>query len=317
MHPALSVIVFTVASGAGYGLLVWLAVFSAAGWLPADPALGVAGLGAAPGLITVGLLSSTLHLGHPERAWRALSQWRSSWLSREGLAAMATYVPALLFAMGWVLLGDVERFFRVMAVAAAFLALVTVACTGMIYASLVTIRQWHNTWVVPGYLALALLTGALWLAVLAAAFGLFRPEMAEFAVLQVAIAGYVKLRYWREIDGGSSATTAETATGLGHLGKVRLLDGPATSETYVMREMGYRIARKHASRLRRIAGIALLAVPATVLVAAVLMAGSQPVALVLTLVAAVSGSFGVLVERWLFFAEAKHVSALYYGADGA
>ena len=36
--------------------------------------------GAALTLIVIGLLSSTLHLRHPERAWRAISQWRSSWL---------------------------------------------------------------------------------------------------------------------------------------------------------------------------------------------------------------------------------------------
>jgi hypothetical protein len=49
-------------------------------------------------LVSLGLLSSTFHLGHPERAWRAFSQWRSSWLSREGVAAVATYLPAgLLF----------------------------------------------------------------------------------------------------------------------------------------------------------------------------------------------------------------------------
>ena len=51
-------------------------------------------------LITAGLLSSTAHLGRPERAWRAFSQWRTSWLSREGVAAVFTYVPAGLFALG-------------------------------------------------------------------------------------------------------------------------------------------------------------------------------------------------------------------------
>jgi hypothetical protein len=56
-------------------------------------------------LVSLGLLSSTFHLGHPERAWRAFSQWRSSWLSREGVAAVATYLPAGLLFLALVLPG--------------------------------------------------------------------------------------------------------------------------------------------------------------------------------------------------------------------
>src|SRR3546814_17976234 len=87
MHPAYSVVFFTTASGAGYGLLALMGLFGALGLLPPDPWLGAVGLGMALAAITAGLLSSTVHLGHPERAWRAFSQWRSSWLSREGVAA--------------------------------------------------------------------------------------------------------------------------------------------------------------------------------------------------------------------------------------
>jgi hypothetical protein len=106
MHPALSVIVFTTASGAGYGLLALFGVLAAIGALPADRAFGATGLSLALALISAGLLASTVHLGRPERAWRAFSQWRSSWLSREGVAAVATYVPALAFAAGWLMSGE-------------------------------------------------------------------------------------------------------------------------------------------------------------------------------------------------------------------
>jgi DMSO reductase anchor subunit len=105
LHPAISVIFFTTASGAGYGLLAVLGIAAPAGLLPTQSWLGLSGLGLALALISAGLLSSTFHLGHPERAWRAVSQWRSSWLSREGVVALATYVPAGLFAIGWVFLG--------------------------------------------------------------------------------------------------------------------------------------------------------------------------------------------------------------------
>ena len=93
MHPALSVIFFTTFSGAGYGLLALIGILSATGSLPDSPQFAWVSLGLGFAFVLVGLLSSTLHLKHPERAWRALSQWRSSWLSREGvLAAVTTFV---------------------------------------------------------------------------------------------------------------------------------------------------------------------------------------------------------------------------------
>src|SRR6476646_10306719 len=104
MHPAYSVIVFTTASGAGLGLLAWLALLGMLGAVPADRWLGLAGLGLAFVLVASGLIASTAHLGRPERAWRAFSQWRTSWLSREGVMAVATAVPAGLLGIGWVFL---------------------------------------------------------------------------------------------------------------------------------------------------------------------------------------------------------------------
>src|ERR1041384_8331906 len=102
MHPAYSVILFTTASGAGYGLLIGLAIAVALNAVPRAALLGFSGLGIALALITAGLLSSTFHLGRPERAWRAFSQWKTSWLSREGIAALFTYIPAAVLGLGWV-----------------------------------------------------------------------------------------------------------------------------------------------------------------------------------------------------------------------
>ena len=172
MHPAYSVILFTTASGAGYGLLIGLAIAVALNLVPRDPMLGFFGLGIALVLITVGLLSSTFHLGRPERAWRAFSQWRSSWLSREGVAALATYLPAGLLGFGWVFGEIVAGQIALGAWLAVPCALVTLWCTGMIYASLPTIRAWHQPLVAPLYLVLGLATGGVLLTCLLAVFGL-------------------------------------------------------------------------------------------------------------------------------------------------
>ena len=150
MHPAYSVIIFTTASGAGYGLLALLGLFNAFGSLPAAPWFMPVSLFLALGLVTLGLLSSTYHLGHPERAWRAFSQWRSSWLSREGVAAVATYVPGGLFFLCALFGVGSDGVVALLGLAASALAAITVYCTAMIYASLTTIRQWNNSWVVAG-----------------------------------------------------------------------------------------------------------------------------------------------------------------------
>jgi sulfite dehydrogenase (quinone) subunit SoeC len=312
VHPSFSVIFFTASSGAGYGLLAVLGVLAPLGVVPQDPLFAIVALGLALAAITAGLVSSTFHLGHPERAMRAFSQWRSSWLSREGVASVATYVPAGLFAIAWVFFGGASA---ALGALAALGAIVTVVCTAMIYRSLKPIQRWHNSWVTPNYLALALMTGALWLAWLLRLFGAAAASVDWLAILAIVLAAALKLGYWRFIDTTSSASTAESATGLGTLGKVRLFEAPHTSENYLLKEMGFQIARKHAAKLRRIAFLLAFALP-FLLSLVPLLAGGWP-AMFATLIAAPLATLGVLVERWLFFAEAKHAVTLYYGTARA
>src|SRR5688572_11830369 len=144
MHPAFSVIFFTTLSGAGYGLMLWSAVSALLGWGRPSSQLIAIVLGLL--LATVGLLSSMAHLGKPGRAWRAFSQWRTSWLSREGVLALLTCVPAV--ALGVVLLGQsvaahpvapaphVVLTRTIASIALIACTLATVYCTAMIYASL-------------------------------------------------------------------------------------------------------------------------------------------------------------------------------------
>src|ERR687886_1637352 len=141
MHPALSIIFFTTASGAGYGLLALCGALAALGLAPQERGLAAAACGLALALVSGGLLASMLHLGRPERAWRAFSQWRSSWLSREGVAAIATFVPAGLFALLWAGFGSTGPATSIAGLLAAAGAIVTVVCTAMIYRSLKPIQR--------------------------------------------------------------------------------------------------------------------------------------------------------------------------------
>ena len=315
MHPAYSIIFFTTASGAGYGLLALLCLFGALGLLPAERWLGLVGFAIAFLLITAGLVASSWHLGHPERAWRAFSQWRSSWLSREGVMAVVTYIPSGLFAAAWVFAETTDGIWALLGLLSVLLAAITVCCTAMIYASLKTIRQWHNPLVLPGYLALALMSGSLWLNLLASLFGVGSAGFLVLALVAIGLGAGIKLATWRRnADAKLDLTTAQ-ATGLTRFGTVRQVEAPHSQANYLMREMGHQVARKHARKLRSLAvtfafalpfGLSLLALVAPAWLAGLAM-----------LLAVASASFGLLIERWLFFAEAQHVVTLYYGAEAA
>ncbi len=315
MHPAYSVILFTTASGAGYGLIFWLSLLGVFGFLPIERWFGFTAFGLAFGLITIGLLSSTFHLGHPERAWRAFSQWRSSWLSREGIAAVIAYIPAGLAAIGWVFYEDISGIWGVMALAGAIMALITIACTAMIYACLATIRQWHNPLVVPVYISLGLATGAVLLAMLVAVFG-YQARHPEFmAIAMLALAFLIKLTYWHRIENENKTWTIEQATGLKASTTVSQLEAPHIMDNYVLREMGYKVARKHGAKLKNYAIV--LAFIAPMLLLGLDIALNNQFSIIATVLSALSAAIGVVIERWLFFAQAQHVVTLFYGAKRA
>ncbi|MGO1118971.1 dimethyl sulfoxide reductase anchor subunit family protein [Rhodovibrionaceae bacterium A322] len=308
MHPAKSVILFTTTSGAGYGLLFCLALARLFGLLGPDSHTGLTALLIAALLVIGGLISSTFHLGRPERAWRALSQWRSSWLSREGVAAVVSFLPAIGLALTWGQSGALPSLFAVLSMG---MAGVTVFCTAMIYASLKPVPAWSHNLVPIGYLVLALASGALLLDFALRISGEGQAMVSQLVALALLAALLVKALYWRSLARADQTSTIETATGLGALGRVSLLESPHSEANYLMQEMGYKIARKHADKLRRFALLFGFALPAILLLS--LMGLPGPVAaLALTFVLA-SHTVGLLLERWLFFAEAKHSVALYYG----
>lgn len=314
MHPAKSVIFFTTASGAGYGMMVWLAVLAALGVVHPDRMLGIVTLGLAFALIVGGLVSSTLHLGRPERAWRALSQWRSSWLSREGLAAIVAFVPLGIFAFAWVAMGTNSGVAALAGLIGAAMSLLTLYCTAMIYASLRPIPAWHNGWTVAGYLVLGPMSGAVLLTMIFHLFGQSKPA-AITALLSLALLAtglLVKLAYWNLIRNEAPVSTAGTATGLGHLGKVEMTGSPHDNDNYLLREMGFRIARKHAEKLRTIAVALGFVLPFLCLLATIYLTGGL-LPFFLSVLATLSCAVGIATERWLFFAEARHAITLYYG----
>lgn len=312
MRPALSILLFTTLSGSGLGLLAWLGFVLA--FVDVAPGAGVLlpafGIGLV--LTAAGLLCSLGHLGQPQRAWRALSQWRSSWLSREGVASLLLFPVALLAA--WLAWRDSGVWVSVLGAVLVVLALATLFTTAMIYASLRTIPAWANPLVPAVVTAFALTGGWLWLWVVLAATGVPVGHGALAPLLLAAAAlAVVKLAYWRRIAVMPLPGNPVSAVGLqGHVppdARVRGLEAPHSEANYITREMVFVFARKHAASLRLAAMVLAVAVPAGGFALAWALPGMALPALVL---AVVSFQAGALLERWLFFAEARHVVSRYY-----
>ena len=307
MNPAYSVILFTTASGAGYGLLALLGLVGLNHGPVSNLVFGLVAIVIALGLITIGLLSSTFHLGHPERAWRAFSQWRSSWLSREGVASIVTYGPAVLFGATWLDIVHAPALIGPLGLITVVMCAVTVFCTAKIYSSLTTIRAWNHPLTVPVYLAFSLASGGALLTMIATIFGRFQIFQVILTGAALLVLIVLKFFYWRGIDSAERTHTMAAATGLG--AGVRQWEVPHTSENYIMKEMGFAVARKHALKLRN-AVFLLLFITLLALAACFITQW-------FSLLAALSILLAAIIERWLFFAEAQHVVSLFYGAEKA
>jgi DMSO reductase anchor subunit len=306
MHPALSVILFTTLSGTGYGLWLWLGLriafgpraydFEPIGWFFALL------LGAV--LTTIGIVASLWHLGKPMRVWRAFSQWRTSWMSREGVMAVATLAVAMLMIAP--LPVPHELVLRPLAALLALCALGTICSTAMIYASLKPIPAWRHPLVLPGYIGFALLTGGLAFAALPQPTSVLRFALPVLIVLAIAMAA-LKLAYWRSIDRAPLPQTRGDAIGLPNR-KPSVFERPHTEANYLTKEMGFVVARKHARKMRVFAVLLFAAVPILCIVLAIATSRPWPW-LDIAVLGAICGAF---LERWLFFAQAKHLVTLYY-----
>jgi len=289
MHPAPSVIMFTTLSGLGFGLLFWLGLGLPAvtGWV------AFAFFAIAYVLAVGGLLASTLHLGHPERAWKAFSQWRSSWLSREGVCSVAALLVMGLFGAALVFF---DTRIAPLGWLGALLSFATVVTTAMIYAQLGTVPRWNT-----------LLTPVLLVSISLAGGALLAGEI-RIALILLPLAGLVQVWWWARGDGAlaRSGTDMASATGLGGIGRVRAFEPPHTGPNYLLREMVHQVGRKHALKLRAITLALGYALPVALLL--------LPFSHLLALAAVITHVAGIATSRWLFFAEAEHVVGLYYGA---
>lgn len=313
MRPAFSVVFLTTLCGAAQGLLLTLvtveAIARATGGGLAVPAMFyVLGAAIAVGLGALGLFASFFHLGHPERAWRAIAMWRTSWLSRECialpvfLALAAAYGVAHRFQLAYTLeIGIVG--------AAASVALFV--CTAMIYACLRFLQEWASPLTLVNFVLLGCASGctlatacAAWLA--PALVGLLAP-----AACMLTLAGCVaRLASLARNARIKPKSTVQSATGIRHP-KVEQKSRGFTASAFNTREFFH---GQSAGTLRAVkAGFLIAAFAAPLaLVGAGALAPQSAAAAFATAAAFVIQYLGLLAERWFFFADAMHPQNIYY-----
>ena len=297
MKPALSIVIFTVLSGGGLGLAAVLTVFAES---LSRQHFAVAAVLAVT-LTGGGLCASVFHLANPKNAWRSLFRIRTSWLSREAACAILFFT---LF-MPWALLHFYEKpvpFLRAMVSVAAIL---TVFCTAMIYQSLKPISAWHHPQTSLAYLTFAVQSGALIIATIAAFDGVAQ-KPAVMAMCATVVAAVIKILYYWRI-GKAQDIRVGRAMGFSRAG-AKLLETGHGEKTFLTREFIFHVP---ANQLRVLRGGAFLFYTiAPVAGAAFAAKGSALVSVVAVLFLFA----GLLAERWLFFAEARHAVRAYHGS---
>ena len=308
MHPSKSIIFFTVISGTGYGIFIGL-LFNIL-FIEISYSLNyklfislVSFL-----MIVLGLLSSTLHLGHPERAWRAFSQWKSSWLSREGLVSVITFFPMVLFYYFWI--NNINGYVFLLIILCVF-SLLTIFCTGQMYATLKTIPSWNNSLVTPIYIFNGITVGSLFVYSINFYFNYNIFLYEKFIIITIILNLLLKISYWILIRQKIN-TNIQTAVGIKSK-NISFFEGPHTGKNYLTTEMINKSNNKNNNFLRLTFCILTFIIPmyminqySTLIVDQFILKLSMIFVFILALV-------GMIIERYLFFIQSKHVVGLYYG----
>ena len=311
MHPGFSVIFLTTLIGAGQGLFLGLYAAEIAALLriiPPQQGSGFFVWGSLLALAFTGLgaIASLFHLGRPERAWRALAMWRTSWLSREGIAVL-TFMAALFayglgHQFGW-------RATPAIGAVAAVLCLTLFVCTGMIYACIKFLQEWASPLTVANYMVLGCASGLT----LASAYAAFTAEglapayavaAIAFTLLGCATRSAALLRNSRI----KHKSSLQSATGIHHP-RIKQTSQGFMGGSYNTREFFHGRSK---ALLRSVKWLfLLLAFGVPLLLLGVGLRNGSAIALSLAFVVQYTG---LIAERWFFFAQSNHPQNLYYQA---
>ena len=303
MNPAFSVVLFTTIAGAAQGLVVVLALAMLAG-LAMTPAFIGAALIVAEVMLVIGLGASFAHLGRPERAWRAVLMWRTSWLSREVIA-----LPAFIgiVALWWIALRE-GLDTPLLPIASIVVAGVLWYCTGMIYACLRFIQEWAQPLTLVNFTLIGLSSGLMLACALAAYAneGRLLAAAGPAAVIVTLVAWAMRMLALRRNARIRHKSTLQSATGITAPNLVQKSMGMSAG-SFNTREFFHGRTLAVIRRMKLALVVLGFALPAVLALGGLASGAAWPWAL-----AVLSQVPGLLADRWFFFAQAKHPQNLYY-----
>ena len=307
MNPAFSVVCFTTLAGAAQGLVVALALAMLAR-VPMAPAYLARGLGVAIVLLCAGLAASFLHLGRPARAWRAAAMWRTSWLSREVIVLPAFIALVALWWLGLARAAPPVLTQLVLPLAAIAVAVLLWYCTAMIYACLRFIEEWAQPLTLVNFVMLGIASGFVLASALAALAGerAFLAASGPAALVATLVAWATRMAALRHNAAIRHRSTLQSATGIRAARLVQTSMGMSAG-SFNTREFFHRASRLAMRRIRLAVIVLAFAAPLVIMLLAWATAAAP-----LWIVAALVQAPGLLADRWLFFAQAKHPQNLYY-----
>ena len=289
MHPAPSIILFTVLSGFGFGLISIIGLLQFLSVISMFDLIIYSIIGVI--FATVGLVSSFFHLANKKNAIKSLSQWQTSWLSREAIAS----IFCLLVVFGNIIWAVSQNIYiSEVGVVLSFLSLFTIFTTSMIYAQLKTVPSWNNA-LTPAIFVCAALTGG----------AILLTDYASLVLLLVF--GTLQISFWYIADRGfqDKETSVGTALGYNKNEEIRPFDVAHTNRNYLLNEMVYKVARKHSVKIRYISFFMAFVFPMSLILIFPNNFSVSVSAITIHLI-------GIYFSRWLFFAEAKHSVSFYY-----
>jgi DMSO reductase anchor subunit len=307
MRPQLSIILFTTLAGMAQGLLFFIALLNIEAPILSAPFVAILALPVSFVLLTLGLIASFFHLGHPERAWRAAMMWRTSWLSREVIA-----LPAVMLLTAMTFFFITAGMVPVWLWAALLIStLVLWICTAKIYQCIRFIQEWSHPSTLSNFILLGLTSGGLLLEFLlilwngpGAPLGMGLISGANFILLFLAL--NLKLWIWRRNQKLKPKSNLASATGIKG-NNIRQTSMGFMGGSFNTREFFHHQTDRVISNIRKI--ILLMAYIGPMILLAISMNSPSIIQIAIALL---MHYIGLLAERWMFFAEANHPQNLYY-----
>lgn len=324
MHPAFSVIFLTTLIGAGQGLflaLVTAQVYSAVELVTVRESGSFYAIGAVIALLLLiaGLVASVFHLGRPERAWRAATMWRTSWLSREVIALPVFIFIVFIYAIvhGFSLDFTVIQLNPevsvplsiIIGVIGTVVCFALYICTGMIYAVIKFLQEWATPLTLVNFIFLGMASGFT----IATVYSFLQaPELinlfAGWALLLTLLAAITRISSLIRNAKIKPKITPKSAIGIRHP-KIKQIAQGAMGGSFNTREY-FHGQRDVIVKIVKWSFLVLVFFLPIILLSVGLFVKLG----ILFFIAAIVQYIGLIAERWFFFAQANHPQNIYYQA---